>query len=374
MSRSYDAAPEGPRGIRLGIALFGLALLWAAVFVDAVQWIVRLQGGFSSKTNLLSHVWPYISFGGALAGLLARGMPNYSRSIPTVWLLVSLAAVHGAGRLPKGALPPAEGPTLRVMTLNRGEIPGTRDRLYPFLRQRRNVDVLFLQEVRGGRFRDRPRLEAALGGRLRHAAWELPATARSFEPGLAIMSRYPLENVRALKLPAGELPPGRCRRISALAARTEIRGRGVRLVTAHLCPPALPWRDTETRSVGFSLGAISGWFNGGRAFEYARRTQLMYLRTIADGGVEPIILGGDLNTTPHSLDIRELSGGLTDAFGERGQGFGFTYSAAYLSARIDHIFHSGGIAARSASVLDADVSDHKPLEAVLEILPKRGKR
>ena len=38
---------------------------------------------------------------------------------------------------------------------------------------------------------------------------------------------------------------------------------------------------------------------------------------------------------------------VADAFGERGQGFGFTYSAAYLSARIDHIFHSGGIAARS---------------------------
>ncbi|MFP6867791.1 MAG: endonuclease/exonuclease/phosphatase family protein, partial [Nitrospinota bacterium] len=86
--------------------------------------------------------------------------------------------------------------------------------------------------------------------------------------------------------------------------------------------------------------------------------------------VEPLILAGDLNTTPASLDILELSGPLKNAYTARGMGFGFTYSLWSLGARLDHVFFSDGIAARSASIADVDISDHKPLEAVLEILPK----
>jgi endonuclease/exonuclease/phosphatase family metal-dependent hydrolase len=359
---------SGPRG---WIAIAGFALLWTALGIDIVLWLLRLSGGYSSKANLLSHFWPYLSFGGALAGLLARGMPNSLRSIPTVWLLVSLAIVHGNQFIPKADLPPPRGATVRVMTLNLGGAPGTRRRAIRYLRQRRNVDILFLQEVRGGPgFRDRSELEAALGRRFPGRAWFKGAPENQFRLGLGIMSRFPLREIRTLQLPSGKTRTGRCRQAAALTAKAWVRGRQVRLVTAHLCPPAIPWEDAWGRPVGLSFGTVADWLASLREYEYARRSQIRFLRALAEGGVEPLILAGDLNTTPASLDILELSGPLKNAYTARGMGFGFTYSLWSLGARLDHVFFSDGIAARSASIADVDISDHKPLEAVLEILPK----
>ena len=71
-----------------------------------------------------------------------------------------------------------------------------------------------------------------------------------------------------------------------------------------------------------------------------------------------------------SLDALPLFRSLKSAFDERGLGFGFTYHVGFFGARIDHIFYSAGLRARTADVLDADVSDHRPLEATLEILPR----
>ncbi len=355
-----------------GVALVGLTLLWGAVLLDLGLWLYRLSGGYSSKANLLSHLWPYISLGGALAGLLARGAPNALRSIPTVWLLISLALLFGKQVFPRESLLPAASPTLRVLTLNLSEYSERHPRAISFLKERRAADVLFLQEVHGGEGNgDRPKLKAALGGRLPYMAWHTSSGTSEKKFGLGIMSRHPLRQIRPVKLPAGGAPASPCRGMPALTAKLRVEGRVIRLATAHLCPPAVPWRNRQGHRTPVSLRSVSEWFSGIRPFEYARRSQLQFLRLMAEGGVEPFILAGNLNTTAHSLDLLELSKTLSDAFGERGLGFGFTYSAAFLGARIDHIFHSKGIRARDAFVHDVKVSDHRPLEAVLEIpLPK----
>ncbi len=369
MSDLFEPPQERSSKIHRAIAVGGLIVLWLALFVDVLQWLVCLNGGFSSKANLLSHLWPYFSFGGALAGLAARGMPNILRSIPTVWLLVSLVFLLGKQMVPKVSLLPPLGATLRVMTLNLGNAQGSRPRAVSYLRQRRNVDILFLQEVHTGPgFRDRKSLEAALGGRLRHMAWFPAAPDKKHVLGLGVLSRYPLQEIRPLKLPAGEAA-GKCSELAALTAKVRVRNRLVRLATAHLCPPALPWMDDWGDSTGITYRSISGWWSGMRVFEYTRRSQLDFLSTLAEGGVEPFILGGDLSTTPYSLDLRRFNGVLRSAFAERGMGFGFTYSLGFLGARIDHIFSSSGLSARSASVADVDISDHNPVEAVFEVLP-----
>lgn len=358
--------------VRGTVALAGLTLLWAAALADACLWLLRLSDTYSAEANLASHLWPYLSMGGALAGLLARGAPNALRSVPTLWLLASLALLFGSQLVPRDPLPPPSSPVLRVLTLNLGEFPENHPRALSFLKERRSVDLVFLQEVHGDASRgDRLKLEAALGARLRHAAWGAGPEGTGEIFGLGIMSRYPLHRVGAVKLPSGGAP-GFCRELSALTAGLRFAGRTIRLATVHLCPPAVPWRSRSGRRIPVSLSSVSDWVSDLRPFESARRSQLRFLRRMADGGAVPFLLAGDLNTTAHSLDFRGMSGSLTDAFAERGMGFGFTYSVGFFGARIDHVLHSREITAREAIVHDVKVSDHRPLEAVLEIPPPKA--
>ena len=71
MTDAIGSARRRLSGLRGWIAIAGFALLWTALGIDIILWLLRLSGGYSSKANLLSHFWPYLSFGGALAGLLA---------------------------------------------------------------------------------------------------------------------------------------------------------------------------------------------------------------------------------------------------------------------------------------------------------------
>ncbi len=361
------------RGVRGWVALAALAVLLAAALADLGLWYARGWGGFSSKANFASHFWPYLALGGAVAGLLARGVPNALRSVPTLWLLASLALQHGGLLFPPSPLPPPAGPTLRVMTLNLGKFLERRHAATAFLRERRDVDVLFLQEVHDTEARrDRPAFEAALGGRLPHAAWLRGPTRGSSRFGLAILSRHPLREARAVPLPPGAETSTLCQGTEALVAKALVGGRAVRLATTHLCPPHVPWFDPRLRSVRVFPRSIWTWPGAIREVEYARRSQIAHLLLLAEGGVEPFILGGDLNTTPMSLDLLPLSRRLRSAFDERGLGFGYTFYVGPIGARIDHMFYSEGLRARSAAVAEADVSDHRPLEAVLEILPQAG--
>ena len=117
-------------------------------------------------------------------------------------------------------------------------------------------------------------------------------------------------------------------------------------------------------------GTIRDWLGSARAYEYARRSQIGLLRLSASGGVEPMILTGDLNTTSNSLDMAQLLGTMKSAFDERGFGFGFTIASGPYKVRVDHVLYTEGLRARSAAVPDVRVSNHKPLETVLEFFPR----
>jgi hypothetical protein len=189
---------------------------------------------------------------------------------------------------------------------------------------------------------------------------------------MGILSRFPLERPEIIPLPPGPVPGGICAQTEALVVRVRVGERIVRLANAHLCPPRVPWKDVWSRDVGLSFGSVLDWLSTLRLYEYSRRSQLIFLRLIAEGGVEPFVLAGTLNSTPKSLDMLRLAQRLWNAFEESGSGFGFTYHVGPFGAMIDHVYHSEGLLARNASVPDADVSDHRPVEAALEVLPEEA--
>ena len=80
----------------------------------------------------------------------------------------------------------------------------------------------------------------------------------------------------------------------------------------------------------------------------------------------PVLVGGDFNAEPTSPVIQRMrDAGLRDAWTECGQGDGFTYPAAKPTKRIDYLFLTNPLRCTSASVVDTQISDHRPLLVTL---------
>jgi len=150
--------------------------------------------------------------------------------------------------------------------------------------------------------------------------------------GNALLSRYPLQNARTVRLPAG---PGREPR-AAVAAEVDLYGATLTVLGTHL---------------GLN-----------RADRLAQTARLVELAGARSG---PVVLMGDFNAQPWAPEIRQLlAAGLVDAYDLAGDpGPGPTFPAANPSARIDYVFVSPDLADRvkAAGPWPADASDHLPV-------------
>lgn len=75
----------------------------------------------------------------------------------------------------------------------------------------------------------------------------------------------------------------------------------------------------------------------------------------------PVVLCGDLNSTPNNWVHRRMTDVMRDAFRQAGSGWGMTYHTHLPIVRIDYVFVSEEWEVVSARVLDAYLSDHLPL-------------
>lgn len=87
------------------------------------------------------------------------------------------------------------------------------------------------------------------------------------------------------------------------------------------------------------------------------------VRDLVDRTPEPIIVAGDFNTTDDSPILRQHWADFTDAFAERGYGFGYTYLVAHTQLRIDHILSSQAWRPIHCWVGPEAGSPHRPLVA-----------
>lgn len=85
----------------------------------------------------------------------------------------------------------------------------------------------------------------------------------------------------------------------------------------------------------------------------------------------PVFICGDLNDLPGSYTYSRLRGNLKDAFIEKGTGLGRTYNHIFPTIRIDHIFFNpSALKIIGFQCPKTDLSDHNPLIANFEIIPK----
>jgi vancomycin resistance protein VanJ len=167
---------------------------------------------------------------------------------------------------------------------------------------------------------------------------------------VAVWSRYPLQVE-----PVGAEVMCRVRPVVI-----EFEGRAVRVISIH----AWSFTGLDRRSIE-------------RSFRL-RKEQIDLVLGMIDGQPEPLVLLGDLNSTPTHEVYRRLSANLTDAYREAGWGLGHTFPATgnrfwgipYPNrlVRIDHIFHSAEWRAEAAWVGEWDgFSDHRAVVARLRL-------
>jgi endonuclease/exonuclease/phosphatase (EEP) superfamily protein YafD len=79
------------------------------------------------------------------------------------------------------------------------------------------------------------------------------------------------------------------------------------------------------------------------------------------------LVGGNFNATPDHPGFARLKAlGLRDAWAECGSGDGFTYPSDKPAKRIDYLFLTGDLHCSAASVVETQISDHRPLLVTLK--------
>jgi endonuclease/exonuclease/phosphatase family metal-dependent hydrolase len=211
------------------------------------------------------------------------------------------------------------------------------------------ADIVFLQEVDRRTTRSAGVDHAAELARLTgfQMAFGKSLDYQGGEYGIAILSRWPITEHKTFDLPVDppqERAGGSHEPRAALQATISAPGGPIAVLNTHLDA------SREDR-----------W----------RRQEIAKLISIASdlrSRAQPLLVGGDLNSTPESAVQEEArAAGYTDAWMTCGAGAGLTYPADSGVKRIDYLYLSGGQTCESATVIETQASDHRPLLVKLRL-------
>jgi endonuclease/exonuclease/phosphatase (EEP) superfamily protein YafD len=312
-----DNQPATPRRARAAFDLpaWGLAAATLAGFAGRWHWLLDLASHFRWYWLLATLVWFAVTSRRrsrlATACLVIAVGANLWAILP-YWLPVTTATA-------------TTGDRLTIVSLNLLVNNPDKASAIAYLRQH-DADVVVLLEVDDG-------WADAI------AALEPLYPYRVVEPhhdpfGLAVLSKLPLTEPRIVELAGGS---------PAIITGLPVGKAGCLLMAAHpLAPISADWS--------------------------ARRdAQLAAMGELARAESRPVIVAGDLNTTPWGYGFRKLAAprGLRDSC--LGRGVQSTWHARHWAPRIpiDHVVVSPDIGVESRTVGPNVGSDHLPVEATL---------
>ncbi|MEU3552832.1 endonuclease/exonuclease/phosphatase family protein [Streptomyces fragilis] len=170
---------------------------------------------------------------------------------------------------------------------------------------------------------------------------------------VGVWSRLPLSDTRAVDIamdagPLGDRKPAAEKLAYNRALRTTVAtDRGpLTVYVAH-------------------LGSVRLMPRGGFRTDSRDRNARALAEALAAEKGERLVLLGDLNGTVDDRALEGVTSGLTSAQEEAGDGFGFTWPAAFPVARIDQVLVRG-VRPVGSWVLPATGSDHLPVAARLD--------
>ncbi|MCE7862652.1 MAG: hypothetical protein DYG99_03820 [Bacteroidetes bacterium CHB5] len=142
---------------------------------------------------------------------------------------------------------------------------------------------------------------------------------------------------------------------AAIFADIKLNNKVIRIYNIHLSSMNFRARPTDI------YGKLSYVFNRLKNGSIKRSKQLHAIFNHMKTSPYPFLVCGDFNETPYSYVYSRMRRELTNAFEERGNGFGFTLNQKPYFLRIDHQFFSKGIKLQKYSVdRTMTISDHFP--------------
>ena len=187
--------------------------------------------------------------------------------------------------------------------------------------------------------------------------------------GTAIFSKYPIYNYKSHRLSdyiymlQGDIVPN--------------SGDTLRMFFVHLHTFGLSDNDKEyiealakTDTKAAEKLARSKSFIWKFNYAYVLRArEVKVAKSVIDSSPYPVVMCGDFNDLPASYTYTRFTEHLTDAFVEKGRGFGRTYSRLSPTLRIDYIFYdSDALRCIGYKSSFSSLSDHNPVIANFELL------
>ncbi len=280
-------------------------------------------------------------------------------------IILSIAPIfytisHGALFFPKRNLPHS----FTLMTYNSHVMGGgqkpKQNRVIQYI-LRTQPDIVCLQEVevfKSGNKLSLPELREALSVYpYTYFDFKVYNSQRQF--GNVVFSRYPLIGKHTLRYESESNISSVC----DIVFPTDT----IRLYTNHLESNKLLRKDLD---IGTTTEQAQSAFNStSEKLKHAsaiRIEQAKILHSDAERSPHPVLIVGDMNTTPVSYTYRILQRGLRDAFLESSNGqFGHTFVMWKIGIRIDYILHSKQLSASDCDVQHVDYSDHYPVIATI---------
>jgi vancomycin resistance protein VanJ len=331
-----EARPRGkprPRALMTIVAVYGLVLM--ALFL--LEWGV----GDAWWPGFVLSMMPRAVF---LIPLVPLGLwAGWSRR-PVIAGAVVLEALFVAGPLMGFVVPWArfagkpDGPTLRIMTLNRAGDRGFDVADFLHYLDRQKIDVVCFQE-----FGDVPTLDRVLAEKSWHR-----------DKSKAIASRFPIVEDYPRSTEINEADG----HYTALLYRVRLAGPGGKeFVVGCLHMPTSRYAFRRLFRLDTSaMEPYLHWWNS----ELLRMFEL-----VAEVNEFPTLIGGDFNNGPMAgrlLEMRE-TGQFQSAFDTAGLGWGYTRPSKFGFVRIDHILANSSWTVSSCWTGPSFGSDHKSLVA-----------
>ena len=154
--------------------------------------------------------------------------------------------------------------------------------------------------------------------------------------GTAIFSRFPILSTDTLTTSSWKEMERRF-----LAVLIDVNGQRVRVICVQL---------ESTKRNEQLWGVIESW--------KLRMQQARLIQETVEGTYHPVVVAGDLNSTPTNRALRPLKTILTDSWRVAGVGLGATWPRNFPFLRIDAILYHGFIGAANTARFKAAYSDH----------------
>lgn len=202
--------------------------------------------------------------------------------------------------------------------------------------QLKNADIILLQEVVGIPGDAHAHAAEAIAESLKMNYAYAPAFIHEYNEldfGVAILSKYPLSNIKKLILPHLDFVK-KTQRI-AIAATININGKDLRLYSAHL------------EAIQFSSHRVDQMD--------AIITDSFNVKS------QHILIAGDLNSAPFWQRLKLIRHVKKNGFNDATKGIGITFKKGPIRFKLDHIFTKGLNLVKSGKEPFTKASDHRPV-------------